>query len=73
MRKHCDQDLIHSWDTRSISVKIVPQVVIRDACRKLGKLSHTLTCEKLHKSLTNFIVHIPDKNLTIVRERKNIF
>ena len=33
MKKTCDQDLTHFLDTpKHISVKIVPQVVIRDAC-----------------------------------------
>ena len=33
IKKTCDQDLTHSLDTpKHISVKIVPEVVIRDAC-----------------------------------------
>ena len=33
IKEACDQDLAHSLDTlENISVKIVPQVVIHDAC-----------------------------------------
>ena len=46
IKKACDQDLTHSLDTvKNISAKIVPQVVIPDAC---GTWHGSLTVTSMH-------------------------
>ena len=54
IKKACDQDLNHSLDTsRNISRKIVPQIVIRDACGTWHMLLTVTSIHSIQKNLRN--------------------
>ena len=54
IKKACDQDLNHSLDTsRNISRKIVPQIVIRNACGTWNMLLTVTSIHSIQKNLRN--------------------
>ena len=54
INKACDRDLTHSLDTlKCLSVNVVPQVVIRDACSTWYSLCTVTTIQSIQKSIRN--------------------
>ena len=54
MEKACDQDLTHSLDTlKSLSLKIVPQIVIRDTCGTWQGTCRVTSIHSIQESIRN--------------------